>query len=119
MPGDYVKSSFASVLPMPNASTASKSSQYDPFDIIQPCNTVGVDHVPYTISDLVMLDCNDHDSVKTAMQQWLRSNRNMRVLTAGGTTTRPTIVVEKGLGEMGHNQLWLMQTHRDHCLCSV
>ena len=84
---------------MPNASTASKSSQCD---IIQPCNTVRVDHVLYTISDLVRLDCNDHNSVKTAMQQWLRSN-----LTAGGTITRPIIVAEQGPGEMGHNQLLL------------
>lgn len=102
MPRDYIKSSHASVLPRTNASIASKSPFGDPFNIIFPCNTVPVDHIMYTIEELVGIGCQTHNTVRDAMKTWMSKHQKKLTPNCG---PNPLIITEVGLGEIVFDQL--------------
>ena len=104
----YENPCYPSVVPWPNASSASKSGPIYPFDIIIAHITpMLVEHPMYMISDLTGLDCaNDPDSVKDAMSGWLWSELCQRGRNPCPNPC-PRVSVECGIGAMGSNQLWL------------
>ena len=97
-PAQIVKSSYASMRPVPNASTANKSAG-DPYNIIAHIEPGEVEHDCYTIDRLIGVCELTHKSITLAMKNWL-----VRKLHQHGT---PRVSCESALTPFGENQLWL------------
>ncbi len=99
-----LKSSYASIAPLPNASISSKSSQgVDYLGLIRILGGSDVSFPRYKVEDLIQDPtlANNHNAVKDGLASWMRRRRL--------ELSNLTIITEKSLGMMssGHSELWV------------
>lgn len=97
---DFVKTSYASTVPLPSSSRFSKQGALDPYDVTSYSifNTEKCNFPTYTVGELVRCRCEPyHHAIRDAMKKWVKANIGQRF----------SVQSECGLGCMESDQLFL------------